>query len=265
MTQAKNKTIFLHIPKAGGTSFFELLRRHYGTESVFHILTEKGKNNVEQFEQLTPDQKAKIHFISGHVSYGFHQQLKIPPDYITILRNPVDRVLSNYYYIRSNKNHRLHDKVNNLTFEEYLSSGENPQLDNGMTRLISGEHPPIGQCDEKMLEKAKKNLKNDFAIVGILERQKESMLLFKEYFQWNFFPVFEVKNAGKYDQRIDKRTLRLVNEMNALDVELYKWSVERLDNKVSAKLPKREVQCYSLYLKMHELKSRIKIKLRNIL
>jgi len=37
--------------------------------------------------------------ISGHLYFGIHREIPRPTAYFTMLRDRVDRILSNYYYV----------------------------------------------------------------------------------------------------------------------------------------------------------------------
>jgi len=88
----------IHIPKTAGRTFREILKSQYGVDGVLsldhHYLT---KHN-EQLADHPTDQYPVIH---GHLPYQQISKVALPSSrYITWLRHPVDRVISNYYYYK---------------------------------------------------------------------------------------------------------------------------------------------------------------------
>lgn len=58
----KQKTIiFVHIPKTGGTTFDQLIKRQYKPESLF--LFNNVQESLAKFRQLSEAEKRKIKFI----------------------------------------------------------------------------------------------------------------------------------------------------------------------------------------------------------
>ena len=92
--------IFLHIPKTAGSTMHAVLWRLYGRKHVF-MATVRGRH-VELMDDLAerlhepPPLKAVI----SHVGFGFHERLEAarPYRHYTFLRNPVDRVISHYFF-----------------------------------------------------------------------------------------------------------------------------------------------------------------------
>ena len=46
----------------------------------------------------------------GHMLFGLHAILPQPATYITVVREPVDRVISSFYFMRNYKLHPLYWK-----------------------------------------------------------------------------------------------------------------------------------------------------------
>ena len=79
-----------------------------------------------------------------------------------------------------------------------------------------------------MLEQAKRNLRENFAVVGIVEEFDKTLLLLKKTFGWkNIF--YKVKNKNKQrpsNSAVSQETLSLIEEKNKLDLELYQYATE---------------------------------------
>jgi len=85
---------FLHIPKTGGTSLVFALKASRPLYLISPSLPLATKNyNIGVH-------KGKKWVISGHVHYGIHEQIDCPHEYVTILRHPIQRVLSSYKHIK---------------------------------------------------------------------------------------------------------------------------------------------------------------------
>ncbi|OGS99281.1 MAG: hypothetical protein A3F73_06570 [Gallionellales bacterium RIFCSPLOWO2_12_FULL_59_22] len=104
----KKINFVVHIPKTAGTSFRSVLQKH---KSV-RMLYDYGKESPESTPGLvgvTPTELApeseifdadKFNFICGHVPYEKYLRC-VPPDaVVSIVRNPVERVVSEYQHLR---------------------------------------------------------------------------------------------------------------------------------------------------------------------
>src|SRR5690349_1326721 len=97
---------YLHIPKAAGTTLNTILAKRFRRRDVFTI--RNPKKAVEELAGLPDAKRAKLKLIKGHFAYGLHKEVGRPFEYITVLREPVDRVVSHYYYVLRNAAHYLH-------------------------------------------------------------------------------------------------------------------------------------------------------------
>ena len=183
---------------------------------------------LHTFKKLPPERRRQIRLLCGHMPFGLHKYLPCPADYITILRDPVDRVVSHYFYSRRKTTHYLHEQVEKgkLSLGEYISQQVATELDNGQVRLLSGveKSVPFGKVTREMLEQAKENLMCHFKVIGLTERFDESMMLLRKDFPWVGWPFYSATNVTKKRLRlteIPSEELDIVRGVNRLDSELY--------------------------------------------
>ncbi|KAL7484005.1 hypothetical protein ACHAW6_009646 [Cyclotella cf. meneghiniana] len=145
-----------------------------------------------------------------------------------LLRNPVDRAASMFYFLKSMGNERL----KNMTVYDYAKSDmiEN----NWMVRILSDAM--TGSIDAVNLETAQLVLKKKF-IVGILENKRGSFARFDHYFKWKENPYYE-KEFGCIKQIMDEKytpkhpmrqgdlSWNLLFEQNRFDMQLYEYAKE---------------------------------------
>jgi hypothetical protein len=94
------KAFALHIPKTGGRTLERHLRDWYG-EALY--LVETNEEVVVQGLDAWLDKQV----VSGHQFFPFADALNGPEFILTILREPVDRVISAYRYIQRKSDHVL--------------------------------------------------------------------------------------------------------------------------------------------------------------
>jgi hypothetical protein len=242
----EKKLIFLHIPKTAGTTLKTIIGRQYQPFEIakcyYHAPGRTLAGALDRLRSFSPEQAAGIRIIVGHVGYGLHEHLGWPSDYFTMLREPVERVISSYYQTRRARNDSLKNEAQRLSLRDFVASGLRTALDNGQTRMLSGaaveedllgKKVPYGQCNREMLERAQSNL-NKFVAVGISERFDESLMVFKRALGWT--NIYYVKaNVGRNKtprQEISKDTLKCIERYNELDLELYERARKLFDERI---------------------------------
>lgn len=238
--------IFLHIPKTAGTTLRHIIQSQFQPNNVFefyHLRTQppKVRKGIEKYNNFSEAQKRSIRFVSGHVGFGLHEFLQRPCSYITVLRDPVERVVSYYYFLLRTQN----SIVENKTLEDFIQTYGG--VHNSMSCYLSGltlksqlQYPNIeiksAQFDQETLETAKNNLKKHFKVVGFVERFDETCILLKKILGWNISPFYVRKNTSKHQswtQDLSKDTLNLIKKFNALDIQLYEYAQEMFEEMIN--------------------------------
>jgi hypothetical protein len=217
---------FVHIPKTGGSTVTLMLMRAYSKPMV-HDAGNCFRGRIEKTERKIARPKvAKARATAGHIPYGLYRKY-LPPDtrYVTILREPVGRVISHWYRHRRRTGSR-HDAARpwvTNSIEEALNIGM-PEVNNVATRLLCGVETPYGDLPADALDQAKANLR-EFAFVGIQERFDESLALMERTIGLEeLVPYGEAQrvthHGGARDEFTDEQRA-LIAEHNQLDAELY--------------------------------------------
>lgn len=232
MRCANKRLFFLHIPKAAGTTFKEVLYHNYRFSRIAWIDGSYPSESVERLKAMKQGWRDRKACVMGHFQYGLHECFNGPYTYVTFLRNPVDRVISTYYHIlRKSTHHRYHRLLNdeNLSLEEFVRKRVSSEVSNLQTAWISGESEP----DSSSLEKAKMIINSDFSFAGISEAFDASLIMLCRETGLEVRPYPNL-NIGEYKQKeVPETTRNVILEANQLDLELYEWVKDRLSRKVS--------------------------------
>lgn len=154
-------TIFLHIPKTGGISLRSLLLREHAPARTFRILN--PVDDAAALRALPNDARSRLTLVEGHLYYGIHECLRAGGQYITILRDPIERTLSWYSYISTRAWHPLFEQTRHglMSLADCCRSRLSVELDNFMTRALSHERfidVPFGKVTREMFDEAAKHL-----------------------------------------------------------------------------------------------------------
>ena len=177
--------------------------------------------------------------MSGHMVYGAHRHTRHPFRYIAMVREPVDRVISDYYYVQRTPDHDFYDPVvtQNYSLEDYVTSQITIYTDNVQTRMLAGigTDVAVGDCTETHLEQALQHVESDFAVVGLTERFDESIILMKQHLGWSF-PVYQTRNKTRNRparRDVNAATREVIRTHNVLDVQLYDDLQTRFDAQIT--------------------------------
>ena len=238
MNIMKDLFIHLHIPKTGGTTLRDIIQRQYRSEKILMIPKLEESENI--LKEVSTSQINQLKLIQGHLKYGLHNHFHRRAKYFAIIRDPINRVLSTYYYVLSQKNNpqNLSTSNNQMTIYDFVQSGVNPFLINGQTQLISGK---TGEIDNPIIESeelfslAKENIENDFLFLGITEMFDETILILKNMLGWHM-PYYSIANRTKkkpnYDA-VDPTIISFIKEHNQLDIKLYNITKTSLLNRIA--------------------------------
>jgi hypothetical protein len=263
-----NKIFFIHIPKCGGTTLESILYKNYSKEKIYSVDENfKYRQNIIRYRALPSNEKEKFEIVSGHMGYGLHNYLekKEEASYITMLRNPFDRICSHYYFVLRQPKHYLYDAVvrGKMSIDEYVQSKLSSELNNGQTRLLSSDNgfdldfKLKKTLDRNDLRRAKTHLKNNFLFVGIMENFDLSLIILKHLLDLKSIYYYK-KNVNKkndYKQFISNETFKLIEENNSLDLELYNFATEIFENYY--KNHPQYLDALNIFIKKNRIYSRI--------
>lgn len=241
--------VFIHLPKAGGMTLQSIVGRQFPARARFDIdgeSVESVQRSVAELRALPAAEREAIRCVRGHVPFGVGQWLRQPLTHLTMLRDPVARLVSDYNYAMSLPHHAVNRQLKGriISLEEFVDLREADGLTNLHTRMLCGsvnwdhlaDWPPLSPA---LLAQAKTNL-DSFAGVGLTERFDESVMLYSRALGWtNCWYVHE--NVTEL-QRADRRTLpeallARIQDCNAYDLDLYAHAVALFEARMKAAGP----------------------------
>tara|TARA_B110000037_G_scaffold74060_1_gene88866 strand:+ start:122 stop:943 length:822 start_codon:yes stop_codon:yes gene_type:complete len=223
----KENIIFLHLPKAGGTTLRQIFYKQYSHLKSNEIFTVNRTKETYKFLDLSDDEKNKIKLLVGHFPFGLHKSMNEYKTYkyISFLRNPINRTVSAYNYAKTTKGHDYFKKINEnkMSLEDYVDELSLPWLNNGQTKFIAGMQDFKIDCTEEIFKIAIKNITQHFLYVGLLEKYDESLLILKNELSLQT-PYYSRKNETKtIKNEIGEDEKTKITQHNIFDIRLYEY------------------------------------------
>lgn len=228
----KQKFFFDHIYKTAGSTIDRLFVDRLGMDRCTQGLVEPAISALTRYADKT--------YITGHFSFSPQDEFASERYNFTLLRHPVDRLISHYFFARNDVGPRGGDtaielaKVLNL--EDYYASNVSEVL--GLSMNFQARHYAGLEWDgtetlddEKILSLAKQAL-HHYDLVGVFDRLEEfAEVLFGDA-GWGIPPelpiVNKTSNRPKLAEVSEKVKLKLI-AMNRLDIELYDYANNMFD------------------------------------
>jgi hypothetical protein len=168
-------------------------------------------------------------FISGHFFFSdtAFNEFSSDWDFITMLRNPVSRWFSHYFFNRYKKSDhfRIQDDL-----EAFVDSDIGKSLGHYYVYILTGHGGGSNSVTHEAVDETISILEK-FALVGCLERLDTFVRQFKEMYQIQLDIGEKNKNPlRKQDQhgKISKRIMRKVEHICQPDLEVYNFILSRL-------------------------------------
>lgn len=229
--------ISMHTPKAGGSSFKEILEKNYGRYFIgdyndfpINKSFEERTQDAINFDQKMTLLKRKIYLLRGtKCIHGHFLPFKYRSflndkntTFVTWLREPTERLISHYYYWKRacNKNSAsLHKKVvkENWSLQKFCLSNE--------MQNIYGKYLwefPI----------------QNFDFIGITEYFEDDVsFFFRKYLDTKVLDIAKANVNpdlhGKYSERIDKELLSEIKSFHSEDYKIYDFAIDKRNKRES--------------------------------
>ncbi|XP_075446958.1 heparan-sulfate 6-O-sulfotransferase 3 [Ascaphus truei] len=260
--------VFLHIQKTGGTTFGRHLVRNIRLEQPCDCKPGQkkctchrpGKKETWLFSRFSTGWSCGLHadwteltncvptVMEKKDNQGNHRNFY----YITMLRDPVSRYLSEWKHVQRGATWKaslhvcdgrsptpdelptcyLGDDWSGVTLRKFMNCGYN-LANNRQVRMLA-DLSLVGcynltfmnesERNDILLQSAKNNLKN-MAFYGLTEFQRKTQYLFERTFNLKFispFTQFNTTRASNVD--IDEWSRERIKELNYLDMQLYEYA-----------------------------------------
>jgi Galactose-3-O-sulfotransferase len=230
---AEEAVIFLHVPKTAGTTLNRLIEWEYPLFEMYSVDPVFFRWSASHLWQLPARRLKRTRMFKGHMLFGLHEILPQPATYITVLREPIDRVISAFYFMRSYILHPLYWQLRreNWSLEDFV---RHSPRGNVQSKILAGAEYN-SPCTAEIFEQAQENLFRHFSVVGLSERFEESLALMKLRFGWKLerYSSFNVTRARPKKHDLPQTTLDLVVEKNAFDLALYECAAKLFEDAVN--------------------------------
>lgn len=247
-----NKPLYyLHIPKTAGSSLTSFLDAQFDRSKICPAQL------LPDLFKLSRDSISAYDFFRGHLWFGLDSYVGADLNYITMLRDPVQRTISWYSHVKRDVGAYRHDRVvkENWSLFDFVVDKETQwDMVNAQTIFLAADldfeklsKDPVGygraviksyavrSNDRELLDLAKSRLEG-FMFFGITERMNHSLHLLSHVL--GVYPQFSreklnVSENRPVDDEISIDAIRAIREITSLDQELYDWAVETFDSRYS--------------------------------
>ena len=215
---AKPLIYLIHIQKTAGTSLRAYFSRGFGRRKC---LFDGRDVRLPAIAASNPERFDKCRVIGGHVGFGKIPQVILgrSPIFVSVVRDPVARVVSHYHYIRGKPGNGLHNRLYHKTLFQAIRGRRFAALaDRKQIELL---------CGEKNLAILRETMTKHRYIVGKQEHSQELFDYLSEVF--NIYPYEdERKNVATsgYQSEIEAQpdyndAVEIIRNMNRDEYEFY--------------------------------------------
>ena len=258
-TENDRRLVFLHVPKTAGTTVTKVLASQFSKDDIAPVA------NAQELAQLDDEQLLQYRFFAGHFDPGRFRALPGESQFITVLRDPWQRVLSHIFFwkqqaaIYSDAERPPHlQALLSMPMDEFLSSTDERiatprtnQLENIYTHYyglgtffysskIDNMRSSADYDPSQLVRDALHRLTNFFAVTGFTDTLQSLFVALNQLYGLDI-PLDAsdsraqvnqtLKGRNKKDELLSlpggERAFEILSDMVATDVELFERFEQR--------------------------------------
>ena len=285
-TRKANQTVlvFNRTPKAGSESLWKLIDNLAYQNNFTSMSDDQANKKIRGENTYLQTASSREYYVTGlldqpnstkpvtytkHINFlNFEEFGYTNPIYINMVRHPIERIVSWYYYIRQawyilewdedKQEHKLNSRKfqNPHMFKTSFEDCWNDQLPECRYHLNQSTHSAYGGahqsqiaffcgmdpiCDifgsREAMELAKRNVEKYYSVVGVLELWNESLRVFEEFVPYFFrglpqayidFMRGKPKNENKTKPKTPKHIKQMLATNFTVEIEFYEFCKQRL-------------------------------------
>ncbi|KAI1290245.1 Heparan sulfate 2-O-sulfotransferase 1 [Halotydeus destructor] len=249
--------IYNRVPKTASTSFMGLAYDlcKVNNYHVLHLNTTKNSHVMSIDDQrrfvlnVTNWSEMKPSIYHGHVAYIDFAKFGVSskPIYVNLIRDPLERLVSYYYFLRNGDDFRPHvvrkRKGNKVSFDDCIIKGEHDCDPSNLWLQVPFFCGHSAECwtpgSEWALEEAKRNLVSNYLVVGLTERLQDFVALLEVTLPRYFEGSMELFTKGNkshlrrtYNKiQLNDETISKMheNEIWKMEMNFYEFAAKQFD------------------------------------
>lgn len=221
------KILFDHLPKCGGSTLNTYLEAHYPNHRTFSTDGWEPEKSIEEFKRLPLNKRHAFDLVKGHFANELMELAHPECLKITVFREPVDRLVSHYFFAKETPKHYLYPKIHELalSLEAYIESDLSDELRNWYTTHFSGLSLSEAEAaPENSVRLAFDNVTRKYDVIGFLDSFSAFTSTLRERAHLRL--IYQNKKANVTQKRaaladIEQSAISKIKQVNHLDLELY--------------------------------------------
>ncbi len=232
---------FIHVPKTAGTTMLRIIEDRYPAGSVESLYLAPPEEAAARIAKIG----SRTRIVAGHVDYSYGRNFPGSFRAFAMLREPVERAVSLFYFVKGEPSHPSHREV----LAGKISIEEMSREQGGMqARFIAGYSPTEPVAPDVLLASAKENLGQKLAVFGLTERFDETLLLLTRALGWKMRGYARTNVTKKRPRKdaTDPALIATIRELSVVDLALYEFARELFEERLAAQPPEFATQLAAL-------------------